>query len=111
MKMSFWVKKSFNPIFINLILSFSFFVFAIGLFYSGFHNVDLSYNYAVVSYLFEQEGVQLVDHASDNNFYSNVDAYRMGLGQMRSSFSIVLVSSLVLGYSFSMLLRIKGMVR
>lgn len=75
----------------NIFLYFLFFcfllfiIYSISIFFIGIHNIDLGQNIMVLN---EKYNLNVVDYASDDNLYSGMELYRIGLRQIKKAFFV-----------------------
>jgi hypothetical protein len=91
--------------FVMLIVSISFLIYMTNIFYSGLHNVDLSYNVAINS---ELNGQEFFDKGLDLETRPIKDYYVIGLAQMRISFLGFGMFSFIVGYFIGLIFMTKN---
>lgn len=87
--------------FLYMLLAAYLIFFSTTMFYTGYHNLDLSQNMISVEYY---TGLDIKDMASDHNIYEYQDMYVTGFNQMKEGFYLGIVGGLCLGLAvFSLL--------
>jgi len=95
-----WEKVILGIIFIELIFTIYCLIFAIDLFWTGFHNVDICHNEAMIS---EINDLDISEITLAGNFWDLQSCYLHGLKQIRWGLFGSIIFSISLGISLGYL--------
>ena len=83
-------------------------IYSMALFYSGYHNTDLSYNVCLISNDLDLDYRGLEDNYEVGKNITMTDLFITGRNQMQSSIYFSLLSAFMIGYFFVLLLVQRG---